>query len=318
MELIKIGVAGVGIMGMNHCRTLDKMKNVHFVGVYDTDMKRCRQVAEDYHVFPCLSFSELLKKVDAVIISVPTNFHYTFIQQALQEEKHVLVEKPFVSSIKEAEQIKKLIKAKNVIVQVGHVERFNPVVQQLSKIINHQKMISIETRRLGAINRTIDIDVILDLMIHDIDIVLNLVRSPVHSITAAGFSLMESGQMDVANALITFKNGIIANLVANRLSQEKVRTLTVTEKDRLIKTDYITKGLFIYQKVDSIVEKNLSYRQESIVEKIIVPNTEPLFSELDHFVQCVRMKQSTIVGPEEASIALEIAEMIREYIKNNQ
>lgn len=318
MELINIGVAGVGIMGMNHCRTLDKMKNVHFVGVYDNDMKRCLKIAKEYDVCPFSSFSELLKKVDAVIISVPTSLHFTFIQQALQEGKHVLVEKPFVSSMKEAEQIKPLIKAKNVIVQVGHVERFNPVIQQLNKIINRPKMISIETRRLGALNRVIDIDVIFDLMIHDIDIVLSLVGSPIQSLSAVGYSLTESGQMDVANAVLTFKNGVIANLVANRLSQEKVRTLTITERDRLIKSDYMTKELFICQKVDSVIEKNLSYRQESIVEKIIVPNTEPLFAEIDHFVQSIRMKQCSIVGPEEASKALEVAQMIRAYIEGNK
>ncbi|MDF9843629.1 MULTISPECIES: Gfo/Idh/MocA family oxidoreductase [unclassified Paenibacillus] len=203
--------------------------------------------------------------MDAVIISVPTSLHFTFIQQALQEGKHVLIEKPFVSSMKEVEPIKPLIKAKNVIVQVGHVERFNPVIQQLNKIINRPKMISIETRRLGALNRVIDIEVIFDLMIHDIDIVLSLVGSPIQSLSAVGYSLTESGQMDVANAVLTFKNGVIANLVANRLSQEKVRTLTITERDRLIKSDYMTKELFIYQKVDSVIEKNLSYRQESIV-----------------------------------------------------
>ncbi|AIQ42969.1 Gfo/Idh/MocA family oxidoreductase [Paenibacillus sp. FSL R7-0297] len=318
MELINIGVAGVGIMGMNHCRTLDKMKNVHFVGVYDNDMKRCLKIANEYDVFPFASFSELLKKVDAVIISVPTSLHFTFIQQALQEGKHVLVEKPFVSSMKEVEQIKPLIKAKNVIVQVGHVERFNPVIQQLNKIINRPKMISIETRRLGSLNRVIDIDVIFDLMIHDIDIVLSLVGSPIQSLSAVGYSLTESGQMDVANAVLTFKNGVIANLVANRLSQEKVRTLTITERDRLIKSDYMTKELFIYQKVDSVIEKNLSYRQESIVEKIIVPNTEPLLAEIDHFVQSIRMKHCSIVGPEEASKALEVAQMIRAYIEGNK
>ncbi|MGG6360044.1 Gfo/Idh/MocA family oxidoreductase [Peribacillus frigoritolerans] len=314
MNMIKIGIVGVGSMGLHHCRILNMMKGVEFIGVFDKHQERCKEVANQFHVQSFSSFKEMIKQVDAVIIAAPTAVHYQLLINAIQHGKHVLVEKPLVTDIKDAKQIKHLIADKNLIVQVGHVERFNPAVQQLQKIIEKRNIITIEAKRLGSVQRTVDVDVIFDLMIHDIDIILDIVDSPIEQISASGVALQSDANLDVATALLKFRNGVIANLTANRISQEKIRVLSITETDRLIKANYLTKELFIFRKISSSAESNLSYRQESIVEKIIVPFAEPLYEEILHFVQSIQLNQNPKVGVNEATHALEVASKIKDCI----
>lgn len=315
MNTVKIGVVGVGNMGANHCRVLHGMKQADFIGVYDLNTEKCKQTAEQYQITAFSSYDELLKKVEAVVIAAPTSTHFQLIKQAVLSGKHVLVEKPFVTSLKEAKQIIKLSRGSEVILQIGHIERFNPAVELTHQIIKPEDVIFIEARRLGAVERNLDVDVVLDLMIHDIDILLDFVRSPIARISSVGHSLVRDGQPDVACALISFQNGIIANLVASRISQEKVRTLTITEKNRFIKTNYLTRELFVFLKTKSSMEQNLSYRQEFIVEKIMVPHVQPLLIEIEHFVESIQLNQYPKIGAIEATNALAVALKIKSNMK---
>ncbi|MCF6093308.1 Gfo/Idh/MocA family oxidoreductase [Microaerobacter geothermalis] len=317
MKPLKIGVVGVGSMGANHCRVLQMLKSADFVGVYDINQMKCEQIAAKHQVQPFLSYEDLLKAVDAVIVAAPSLTHYVLTEQAILRGKHVLVEKPFVPSLEEAKQLIHLMEKKQVILQVGHIERFNPAVQLLSEVLHPQKMISLEARRLGAPQRNMDVDVILDLMIHDIDIILHLVKSKIKRMSAAGVSLFHERQLDIASALLSFENGMIANLVASRISQEKIRTLEITESERYIKTNYLTRELYVYRKTNSLLTENSSYHQESIVEKILVPYVEPLFAEVEHFIQSAQTHQPPKAGPHEAMKALEAALKIKECIRTN-
>jgi virulence factor len=317
MKHIKIGVAGVGSMGFNHCKILQMIKNVQFVGIYDINPNRSELVAKTFGVTEFSTYEELIHSVDAVIIAVPTSHHFSFTQRAIQEGKHVLVEKPFVTSMKEAEHIIKMVEKEPVIVQVGHVERFNPVYKQLSEIINTQNMLFLEARRFGVPNRFIDTDVILDIMIHDVDIILQLVKSPLSSVTGVG-SYEKSGQLDAASALLSFQNGCFASLLSSRLSLEKKRSLYITEKSRFLKANLLTKELYIYHKVHNTPSSKRSYHPEHIVEKISIAHAEALYLELEHFVQSILTKKSPQVDVHEAVKVLDVALKIKEQIEKNK
>ncbi|WP_158737183.1 Gfo/Idh/MocA family protein [Alteribacillus sp. YIM 98480] len=315
MNKIKIGVAGVGIMGQNHCKTLQLMINdVEFVGVYDKDIQKCSEVGNKFNVKSFNNYEDLLVNVDAVIIATPTTFHYSLIKIAINKNKNILVEKPFVTSLKESEDIKLLLKGKKLIFQVGHIERFNPAFQNLYKAVTPKNMLAIEARRLGQVQRNIDIDVILNLMIHDIDAVLALVNSPLKKIAADGRAVVNKEELDIVYAVLSFENGIIANLVANRVSKEKARLLTITEYDKVFKADCLTRNLYIYQGINSTSENSLPYKKESIIEKVLVPRNEPLHSEILHFVQSIHMNKAPLIGIHEAGKSLEVALKIKELV----
>lgn len=315
MKNIKVGLVGVGNMGVNHCRVLNMMKHIDFIGVYDTNMENSQHIADKYNVTAYASYEQLLSDIEAVIIAAPTAYHYVLTKQAIECNKHALVEKPFVTSLTEAKKLKKLLKHSQLIIQVGHIERFNPAIEQLDRIVRRDEIINIEARRLGSVQRTMGMDVVLDLMIHDIDIVLSLVDSPLKSISSSGASPDSTGQPDVCMALLTFENGVIANLVANRISQEKIRTLSVTEKDRVIYINYMTRELYAHLKTKASLDSNLAYRTESVVEKIMVSYNEPLYVEINHFIECIRNGSDPKIGVRGAMLALEVAYKIKNNMK---
>jgi predicted dehydrogenase len=312
---VRIGVAGVGSMGMNHCRILPMLKGTEFVGIYDTNCEKVNLLAKKYNVIPFQSYKEMLLNVNAVILAVPTPIHYSYTKEAIKEGKHVLVEKPFVTTQDDATHIIELMKNKQITVQVGHVEQFNPAFQQLTKVIDETQIISIEARRMGVSQRNLDIDVILDVMIHDIDIALKIANSRLDQISAIGVSLNKEKNIDIAHALLSFQNGIIANLVASRISQKKCRLLEITEKKRFIKLDYLSRELFVNRETD-IPLKDQGYQQDSLVEKIYVPIIDPLQAQLEDFIKCIQIKQCPRVGAIEAANALEIALKIKERINS--
>ncbi|WP_175487560.1 Gfo/Idh/MocA family protein [Alteribacillus persepolensis] len=313
MKPIKIGVAGVGTMGQNHCKMLHTMVNgIEFVGVYDKYFPLSCEVGKRFGVKSFSAYEELLENVDAVIIATSTVDHFPFVKEAITRNKHVLVEKPFVTSLHESNTIKSLLKNRDIIFQAGHIERFNPAVQHLFNIAKQDDLVSIEARRSGQVQRNIDIDVILNLMIHDIDIVLALNSSPIKRIEAEGISVVNKGQMDIVYAIITFENGVVANLVANRASKEKARMLTITEKEKVVKTDCLTRNLYVYRDVEQHAKKSTENKKESIMEKSWIPRSEPLHSELNHFVQSILQSKPPLIGFNEAARALEVALKIRE------
>lgn len=301
-------------MGKQHCRVTSLLKDTEFIGVYDIDPIKCKEVALSFDVIPFSSYAEMLSAVDAVIIAVPTTFHYEYVKEAILKEKHIFIEKPFVSNIQEAEKILSLYRQKNnCLIQVGHIERFNPVIELIKKFVAAPNIISIEAKRLCETERNLDVDVILDLMIHDIDIILNLVGSKLQSITAIGSYLNHNKKnLDIVYAILTFQNGVIANLVANRVSKESLRSISITEKQRVLTANYLTKQLQIYTNINSDIQTR-DFTENSI-DTIKVPPTEPLQSEIHHFVQSIITNTFPIVGPYEATNALSVAMKIKESI----
>lgn len=299
-------------MGKNHCRVLNAIKNVDFIGVYDIDRTICEETACLYGVLPLSSYSELLSYVDAVIIAVPTSFHFTYVEEAMSKGKHVFVEKPFVSSLYEANKLMKLKKENPyTLLQVGHIERFNPVIQKLDSILDDSKIISMEARRLSKTERNLDIDVVLDLMIHDIDIIISMKKTSLYSIKAVGtYSNIQKNNLDIAHALLTFQDGTIANLIANRVSYKSLRTLSITKKDCVIDADYLSKELKIYRKLDSPFLNTV----EHTIDKIKIPPDEPLQSEINHFIDSIIKFEPPLVGANEATKALSAAIKIKESI----
>ncbi|MCR8642062.1 Gfo/Idh/MocA family oxidoreductase [Paenibacillus sp. N1-5-1-14] len=317
MERIRIGVAGIGNMGMNHCRVLALMNQVHFVGVFDTDAVRLEQIVDQYHVQSFGSYEEMLKHTDAVVIAVPTSYHYEYARHAIEMGKHVLIEKPMTLTLEQAHQLVQLSEDyPNVRVQVGHIEQFNPVIEAMREVVTSGQIVYIETRRLGTPQVNSDTDVILDLMIHDIDIVLHLVRSPLKSIQATGTGMDHRGRLEAAAALLTFESGVFAVLAANRIAQEKVRTLSITEFNRYIHANYLARELSVYKKISTSLHAKSAYRQESVVEKMWVPSQEPLRAELEHFVLCIGQNQKPKIGVMEGMQAMELAYRIQSVIQN--
>jgi len=318
LRQVKIGIAGVGHMGRNHCKVVNLLKSSQFIGVYDIDSDKCKEVAVSYGVTPFTSYIEMLSAVDAVIIAVPTTFHYQYAEKAIKSGKHILIEKPFVNTLEEAEKLIALnSKNNNCIIQVGHIERFNPVIEIINNSIDDSNIISIEARRLSETERNLDVDVVLDLMIHDIDIILNLVKSDLRSITAKGsFSDNNQTHLDIVHVLLTFQNGVIANLIANRISTESLRTLSITEKQRVITANYITRELQIYKKTASDLQ---TFNEiENSIETIKVPPIEPIQAEIQHFIHSIINNTPPIIGPNEAKKALSVVMNIRKSIRTGE
>lgn len=311
MVRYKFGIAGVGAMGKKHCHVLNQLKNTDFIGVYDVNRERCEQVASRYGVAPFSSYTEMLASVDAVIIAVPASVHYIYAYEAIKSGRHVFVEKPITASLMEAEALDEVRERSDQILQVGHIERFNPAVQQFFERVNSQKIVSIEARRACFSNRSQDIDVILDLMIHDIDIILHFINSPLRSVFAAGAVRRPESHLDQANAVLTFQNGVVATLIANRTSVRNERALWVNETDRALHLNFNARELFVYYRPDN------SQTMEHQVEQVKILPADPLRSEIEYFIRCIHMRQSPVIGSREATNALRVALKIRESLDQN-
>lgn len=311
MNLIKVGVVGAGKMGSFHCTKLKQMKNVDFIGIFDKDSKRAREISQRFQIQAFDTYSNLLQHVDAIIVAAPTRFHFTLVEEAIRYDKHVFVEKPITTTIEEANKIKSLLKNKKVKFQVGHIERFNPVIQQLHQYIEKDKIINIEAKRLAFSDRIKDVDVVLDVMIHDIDIILSIVKSKIRRISAEGIRLPNTGKYDTVTALILFENGVVANLVSSNVSHEKVRTLTIYEKEKVIKTDYLNKQQQII--INELNNPNSTFPQgtETVIANLTAPQLDPLLEELTHFIDCIYFDKDPLVGVEEGATAVEVALQIK-------
>ena len=238
MSKTKIGIIGTGHLGKIHTKLFKEIEACEFIGIFDKDFDMCRLVADEFKTEQFFEISELLDKVDAVDVVATTSAHYEIVKQALECNKHVFVEKPITTQIWEAEELIKLSENKDLIFQVGHIERFNPALVSLE---NYKlNPLFIQTDRLAQFNpRGTDVAVVLDLMIHDIDIILSLVKSEVESVSASGVAVV-SGNIDIANARIEFVNGAIANVTASRISQKKMRKMRMFQRDAYISLDFTT------------------------------------------------------------------------------
>ncbi len=306
--MIPIGVIGVGHLGQHHARLLDQIKHASLEGVSDLDRKRVEQVAKACHTKAFTNYEHLLDHVKAVVISVPTPFHYQIGKECLERGLHCLIEKPLCEKVKEAEELIQIAQEKNLILQVGHVERFNPAVIAAQKFVKDPKFI--EVNRLGSYDpRVAHIGVVLDLMIHDLDIVLFLVNSKVKSLEAFGAKVL-SDHEDIAKCRLRFENGCIVDLSASRISLEQYRKIRIFQSDAYVSIDYARKDLKVYRKKKKLVK---SFSDIEIV-KPHLEKEEPLRLELEHFLDCIKEgKQPTVTGEhgrDALDLGLEILEQL--------
>lgn len=316
MDPIQIGVIGVGRMGQNHCRVYSSMRVADFAGVYDLDEEVSRDVAETHMVANFESLEQILSSVEAVSIATPTPTHLELIEQALNYGVHVLIEKPIAVNVTQAEKICRMAESSGLVVQVGHIERFNPAYRELKNLLEHMQVFAIDFRRLSAFEGSnTDVDVVFDLLVHDADLVLDLVGRNPDDIHAFGISAL-SGVLDYAVAHLRFDTGPLVSLTVSRVTEEKVRRLDVTALEAYIEVDLLNKSLSANRRtIGEYVDFNrtgVKYRQESIVERIYVPIFEPLYLELMHFLECVQGKKECLVPARDGLKALHLVETIRD------
>lgn len=302
MNKLRVGVIGVGHLGSIHARIYKDLQNCSLVAVCDVDKSRLTEIADSLKVPAYSDYREILDKVDAVSIAAPTKLHYKVASDCLRHHIHSLVEKPFTSNLKDADSLIRLAKSQKVILQVGHIERFNSAFAATQKIIKNPKFI--ECHRLSPFpNRSLDVGVVLDIMIHDIDITLGLVQSKIKRIESVGINVLTAFE-DIANARITFQNGCIANLTASRVSDETMRKIRIFQKDMYISLDYKEAKACVYKRNgDKILKEDLPIEKE-----------QPLQKELQSFVDCVINRREPLVSGPVARDALAAAMIIQNQI----
>ncbi|MBU1125245.1 MAG: Gfo/Idh/MocA family oxidoreductase [Candidatus Omnitrophica bacterium] len=302
MRKLKVAVVGVGHLGHLHAKIYKDMELCALVGVCDTNPSRLKDISENLNVFGCTDYRELFDKVDAVSIAVPTALHHSIACDFLKHHVHALVEKPFTLTLKEADTLIEIAKINELILQVGHIERFNTAFSATQKLIKDPKFI--ECHRLSPFpHRSLDIGVVLDIMIHDIDIILGLVGSKIRSIESVGVNVLTSFE-DIANARITFRDGCVANLTASRISDEVMRRIRIFQEDAYISLDYKEAKASIYRKENNTIAK----------ENLPIEKEEPLPKELESFLDCVRENKEPLVSGEVAREALRVALEIQNQI----
>ncbi|MFN3980603.1 MAG: Gfo/Idh/MocA family protein [Caldilinea sp.] len=319
MERIRVGLLGAGRMGRNHARVYSTLRHADLVGVYDPIGEAAQTVAALYEVAAYAELDALLDAVDAVSIATPTPTHYALVAECLERGLDVFVEKPFTETWMQAEELVALMQRTGRIVQVGHIERFNPTYGELKHVLENLSPLVVNFRRLSSyVGSNTDVDVVLDLMIHDLDLALDLAGADPVRVEADGFTAF-SGAIDYATVNLKFARWPMLTLTASRVTEQKVRSIDVTALEAYVEGDLLNKSIQVhYRTVGEYINHHhdgVKYRQESVVERIHVPIAEPLHAELDHFVMCVRTRQQPRVTAEHGLRTLRIAEMIRTQIK---
>ncbi len=327
MKRIKAGVIGTGHLGKIHTKLFKEIHNCEFVGVHDLDYDRAKNIADEFQTKAFKDINELLAEVDAVDIVATTSAHYKLVKTAFSKNKHVFVEKPITSQIWEAEDLVKEAEEKKIIFQVGHIERFNPALLTLEKF--DLDPVFIQTDRLAQFNpRGTDVAVVLDLMIHDIDIILSLVKSEVKEIKANGVAVV-SDSIDIANARIEFENGAVANVTASRISQKKMRKMRMFQRDAYIALDFITGTSEVYRLVNpekmpknpfiNFGEMGIGDKKKFVVyEQPELKEVNALKLELEYFIDAIINNKKPIVSGKDGLKALKVAEMIIQEIDKTQ
>ena len=303
MAKVKVGIVGVGHLGAIHAKVYSKLDNVDLVGVCDCNLERALEIGKKYHTKSYADYEDLFDKVDAASIVVPTSLHYNIAKEFLNHGIHVLIEKPITKTLSEADELIEIAQKKNLIIQVGHVERFNAAVLAIEHYLKKPKFL--ECQRLGPFHKRVeDVGVVLDLMIHDIDIVLGLIKQEVVTIEAVGLSTM-SAHEDVANVRLIFEDGTIADITASRVTKDVVRKIRIFQEDSYISLDYVNQEVTLFKKTGNKIKK----------EKAKIKKTEPLKEELRSFIECARTGKRPIVSGVEGRRALAVALAILEKIK---
>ena len=301
---IKVAVIGVGYLGEHHARIYSKMEGVELVGVVDTYKDRADSIAAKYNTKAFYDYKDILGKVRAVSIVTPTILHYQIAIDFIRFNTDILIEKPITTTISQADSLLVESESRGVLIQAGHIERFNPAFRLIVEYIKNPRFI--ESHRTGPFaGRATDVNVILDLMIHDIDIILSLVKADVTDIRAVGTPVL-TNHIDIANARIEFSNGCVANLTSSRVSKEKMRKTRIFQPDSYISLDYAEQSLTMYRR---IIEDN---SPKIIEDKITPEKEEPLFAEIKSFINAVNYGTRPLVSGRDGRDALKIALQVQE------
>jgi len=326
MEKIKIGVIGTGHLGKLHTKMFAQLPNAQLIGVHDADFATAKAVAKENNTTAYEKLDELLSQVEAVSIATVTSAHFEVAKKCLEKKNHVFVEKPITVSLDEAEELVFLARENKMNLQVGHIERFNPALLALEKY--HLNPLFVQSDRLAQFNpRGTDVAVVLDLMIHDIDIILSLVKSEVKSVQASGVAVV-SNNIDIANARIEFENGAVANVTASRISQKKMRKMRLFQKEGYLSLDFITGVSEVFRLVPSdqkVEEAHINFGEIGVGDKkkfVIYEQPEQvevnaLKYELDLFLQSIIKKEKPVVSGEDGWKALKVADLIVKKIEES-
>ena len=313
---LKVGVLGTGSMGRNHLRVLSTMPQFDLVGCYDPNVEVCTQYASQYAIQAFDSPEQLFASVDVAHIVTPSPLHRELAVRAAQQGCHVLVEKPLAITISDAQEIIEACDTAGVQLCVGHVERFNPAISSLMNIIESEKLISADFRRMSPFYaRVSDTSVVMDLMIHDVDVINSLCNEPIRKLSAQGACVF-TDKIDYAQALITFESGKLASLTASRVTESKIRCAQINAQNAFIDVDYLARTVEISRKTNFALDVGypVQYTQENIVEKVFVPMEEPLRAEFSHFADAIvhgaPLGPSGIMGKR----ALEVCQLIEQAI----
>jgi virulence factor len=313
MNNLRVGVIGVGVMGERHCRVYSSLRHVRVVGIADWDIDRGRAIAAQYDTRYFEDHQQLLDEIDAVSIATTTPSHFDLAMDALEHDVHILVEKPFTETLEQGQQLVAEAERRSRVLQVGHIERFNPAYMELKNVTEGMRLVAINVRRLSPFDLSnTDVDVIRDLMIHDLDLIVDLAASRPESINAWGRSI-STGAIDHAVANLSFKDGPITTLFASRITEQKVRLMEVIAEGAYIEADLLSKSVLVHRRTLPQYLDNhqaTKYRQESIIERIYVPMAEPLMLELRHFVECVFTGKPSSVSGKDGLYALQLAQAV--------
>lgn len=303
MSKLRVGVIGVGSLGSIHAQFYSSIGGVELVGVCDINEDRLCNIVDSLHTQGYKDYRQLIDKVDCASIVVPTKIHYPIARDFLKAGVHLLIEKPIAQTIKEADELLEIARGNNLVLAVGHVERFNAAIEAIQKLKGDIKFI--ECHRLGPfVPRIKDVGVVLDLMIHDIDIILWLIKSPIKKIEAVGVKIL-SNHEDIANARIAFENGAVCNITASRVTAYTMRKIRIFQPNAYISLDYVKQDALIYKKQGV----------EIISQQIDIKKERPLQKELSSFIDCVKSGEKPLVSGEEGRQALAVALEVLNQIK---
>ncbi|WP_299209838.1 Gfo/Idh/MocA family oxidoreductase [uncultured Dokdonia sp.] len=315
--MLKAGVLGAGHLGKIHLRLLQQSENYELIGFYDASPEVRKAISEEFRYTAFDTMEALIEASDMVDVVTPTTFHYECAKKVITAGKHLFIEKPITNTVEEAEELLALAKKHNVLGQVGHVERFNPAFMSVHESI--QKPMFIEAHRLAEFNpRGTDVPVVLDLMIHDIDAILSVVKSPVKNVSASGVSVI-SETPDIANARIEFENGCVANLTASRISLKNMRKARFFQKDAYISVDFLEKKVEVVKMKDApetpddfamILQNAEGVKKQIYFDNPDVPSNNAILDELDAFAKAIKTNTTPIVSLEAGTEALRVAKMV--------
>lgn len=321
-EPLKVGVIGAGYLGKFHIENWKSIADAKLVGFYDPDRANAIAVSDKYDLYCFESGEDLIEKCDVVDIAAPTDHHAFWCEKAIKKGKHVFVEKPLTASMEEARHIVELTRESGIRLQVGHVERFNPALLAVQDLDLHPMFI--EVHRLAQFNpRGTEVSVILDLMIHDIDIILSIVKSGVKNISASGVAVL-TDTPDIANVRIEFDNGCVANLTSSRISMKKMRKIRLFQKDAYIGIDFLEKKAEVIKLKGTEDEKSFSFdidtpagKKTIAISTPPIPQVNAIQKELESFIASIRNQTRPIVSEMDGLLAMEVAHQILEKIAGN-